>query len=85
MAGFIVDFVCHERRLIVESDGATHAGDVDIVRDASRTRRLEQDGFRVIRFWNNDVMMNLDGVLSRLEDELSIHDDSVGGTRVKDR
>ena len=85
MAGFIVDFVCHERRLIVEIDGATHAGDVDIVRDASRTRLLEQDGFRVIRFWNNDVMMNLDGVLSRLEDELSIHDDSVGGTRVKDR
>mgnify|MGYP001027165188 CR=1 FL=1 len=85
MAGFIVDFVCHERRLIVEIDGATHGGDVDIVRDASRTRRLEGDGFRVIRFWNNDVMMNLEGVLIRLEEELMLHDEPVGSTRVKDR
>ena len=85
MAGFIVDFVCHERRLIVEIDGATHGRDVDIVRDASRTRRLERDGFRVIRFWNNDVMMNLEGVLIRLEEELMLHDEPVGSTRVKDR
>lgn len=85
MAGFIVDFVCHERRLIVEIDGATHGGDVDIVRDASRTRRLERDGFRVIRFWNNDVMMNIEGVLIRLEEELMLHDESAGSTRVKDR
>ncbi len=85
IAGFIVDFVCLERQLIVEIDGATHGGDDDLMRDASRTRRLEQEGFRVVRFWNNDVMTNLEGVPVRLKEELLIRDEILGSTPVTDR
>ncbi|MBB3930437.1 very-short-patch-repair endonuclease [Kaistia hirudinis] len=63
IAGCVVDFVCHERRLIVEIDGATHGADEAIRRDEARTRRLEAEGYRVVRYWNNDIMTNLDGVL----------------------
>jgi crossover junction endodeoxyribonuclease RuvC len=62
--GFTVDFVCHERRLIVELDGGQHAAAGEA--DARRTRLLEQAGFRILRFWNNDVVENLDGVLEAI-------------------
>lgn len=55
---FIVDFLCVERRLIVEIDGGQH----DAARDAPRTTYLEARGYRVMRFWNNDVVENFDGV-----------------------
>ena len=55
------------------------------MRDSSRTRRLEQEGFRVIRFWNNDVVMNLEGVLVRLEEEFLIRDEIPGSTPATDR
>ncbi len=58
---FIADFVCVERRLVVELDGGQHAERGDD--DARRTRFLEQRGYRVLRFWNNDVLSNIDGVL----------------------
>jgi very-short-patch-repair endonuclease len=61
---YIVDFVCFENKLIVELDGGQHAEAVAY--DEVRTRWLERDGFHVIRFWNNDVMSNMDGVLTRL-------------------
>ncbi|MCX5512504.1 hypothetical protein C3941_04595 [Kaistia algarum] len=70
IAGYVVDFVCHERRLIVEIDGATHAADDAIRRDEVRTRRLEAEGYRVVRYWNNDVMTNIEGVLLDLADVL---------------
>jgi very-short-patch-repair endonuclease len=56
---FIADFVCQERRLIVEADGGQHA---DSASDARRTTFLEGKGYRVLRFWNNDILCNLDGV-----------------------
>ena len=65
---YIADFVCRSRRLIVELDGATHT---DPSRDARRTRYLEGQGYRVIRFWNNDVMMNLEGMLTNLSEALA--------------
>jgi crossover junction endodeoxyribonuclease RuvC len=68
--GFTADFVCHERRLIVEIDGGQHAWQTD--KDERRTRMLEQAGFRVMRFWNNDVIGNLEGVLAQLRESLSI-------------
>jgi very-short-patch-repair endonuclease len=58
---FICDFMCRERLLIVELDGGQHA---DSARDASRTAFLEAEGYRVIRFWNNEVLGNVDGVLT---------------------
>jgi len=64
---YIVDFVCFERRLIVEIDGGQHDENVD----AERTHWLEQQGFRVLRYWNNDVMANREGVLTFLLGQLS--------------
>ena len=61
--GYIVDFLCAERRLIVEVDGGQHTPE----RDARRTAILESQGFRIIRFWNDDVLQNLDGVWTTLK------------------
>lgn len=58
---FIVDFVCFERRLILEIDGGQHMTcEKDMVRDGT----LNIMGFKVLRFWNNDVLQNFDGVLA---------------------
>ena len=61
---FVVDFVCLEQKLIVEVDGGQHAGQVEA--DAERTAYLQDKGFRVIRFWNNEVLTEMDGVAVRL-------------------
>jgi very-short-patch-repair endonuclease len=59
----IVDFVCRERKLIVEVDGGQHAdSNSDRVRDAY----LASEGFRVLRFWNNDVLSNKEDVLTAI-------------------
>lgn len=57
---YVVDFVCRERRLVVEVDGGQHATDK---RDVARDGWLKQHGYCVVRFWNNDVLRNIDGVL----------------------
>ncbi len=62
--GFTVDFVCHAHRLVVELDGGQH--DSAAAADERRTKLLSQAGFRVLRFWNNDVVENLDGVLATI-------------------
>jgi very-short-patch-repair endonuclease len=60
---YIVDFVSFERRLIFEIDGGQHA---DNESDQRRTRWLEGEGFRVLRFWNNEVLKNTSGVLETI-------------------
>ena len=57
---YIVDFACPSRQLIVEVDGGQHAEQVEY--DDERTKWLESQGFRVLRFWNNEIQMNLEGV-----------------------
>ncbi len=59
---YVVDFCCSEARLIVKVDGRQHNAKVD----AARTAWLEGNGYRVLRFWNNDVLTNIDGVLSTI-------------------
>ena len=66
---YTVDFCCFEAKLIVEVDGSQHAE--RLRQDAVRTRRLEGAGFSVIRFWNNDVLKNIDGILEAILVELS--------------
>jgi len=61
MGPYFVDFVCHKVRLIVELDGGQHALCVDY--DQQRTDWLNRQGYNVIRFWNNEVMENIEGVL----------------------
>jgi len=64
LQGYIVDFVCLEKKCIIELDGGQHADQTDY--DAHRTKVLEKDGFKVIRFWNNEVLSNLEGMLGML-------------------
>ncbi|QGM45704.1 endonuclease domain-containing protein [Methylocystis heyeri] len=56
------DFVCRERKLIVEVDGATHSSDEEIAYDARRTTFLEEAGYRVLRINNIDVSQSLESV-----------------------
>ena len=62
---FICDFVARSKGLVIELDGGQHAATVSY--DSMRTRYIEERGYRVLRFWNNDVLTNLDGVLSEIE------------------
>jgi very-short-patch-repair endonuclease len=61
--GFVVDFACLEARLILEVDGATHSTDGEIARDAARAASLSAQGYSILRFTNDDVFHNIDGVL----------------------
>src|SRR5215510_2346317 len=66
---FIVDFVCADAKLIVELDGSQHA--VRTLQDEERTKTLEAMGYLVLRFWNNELMSNLDGVLEEILNTLN--------------
>lgn len=65
---YIVDFVCFEKRLIVEVDGGQPA---DSDADKKRDQWMAEQGFKVLRFWNNEVLGNRSGVLERINDVLS--------------
>lgn len=65
---FICDFACREHRLIVELDGGQHS--VATEYDDRRTRFLVSQGYQVIRFWNNEVLENIEGVLMRIRESL---------------
>ena len=66
---YVVDFVCYEAKLIIELDGGQHAEQQEA--DVERTRWLESRGFRVVRFWNNDVLANIAGVMQEIEKEIT--------------
>ena len=68
IAGYIVDFVCVETRLVIELDGGQHSELA--AQDAHRTAMLEKNGVRVVRFWNDEVLKNLEGVLEELLQQL---------------
>ncbi|MBL6749902.1 MAG: endonuclease domain-containing protein [Nevskia sp.] len=70
---FVVDFVCLECKLVVELDGGQHA--VEISKDETRTEFLNGEGYRVLRFWNNQVLPQIDSVLEAIAEALaaSIH------------
>jgi adenine-specific DNA-methyltransferase len=67
---YIADFVCIKAGLVVEVDGGQHASSVQ--HDELRTQTLEKRGYRVLRFWNNDVLTNIEGVLLVIELELKL-------------
>jgi very-short-patch-repair endonuclease len=68
---YIVDFFCADAHLIIELDGGQHAVRTDA--DAQRTKVLEAMGYMVLRYWNNDVMQNIDGVLEDVYAALKRH------------
>jgi len=63
---YVADFACMAARLIIEMDGSQHGREDVHRRDERRTRWLEAEGYRVLRFWNNDLTTNMDGVLEAI-------------------
>jgi len=63
---YIADFVCREKMLVVEIDGATHSTDQELARDADRTAFLEKLGYQVVRFANGQVYENVPGALEEI-------------------
>ncbi len=65
---YIADFVCHALKMVIEVDGGQHSGsDHDERRDAW----MKREGYKVLRFWNNEVLVNLEGVLDRIGREIA--------------
>jgi very-short-patch-repair endonuclease len=70
-AGYILDFVCLRERIIVEVDGGQHNFDDHAIRDRERDAEFLNRGFKILRFWNNEVDKNLPGVLQVIDQELT--------------
>ncbi len=66
IGNYTVDFVCFDNQVIVEVDGGQHVKRK--AEDEKRTRWLEEQGFKVLRFWNNDVLKNTEGVIRAIPD-----------------
>lgn len=71
IAGYIVDFVCLDAGLIVEADGSQHREQEEY--DARRTARLGREGFKVLRFWNNQILQETETVLEEILKHLPPH------------
>ena len=68
---YIVDFICLERKIVIELDSGQHSLQQEY--DSQRTAFLEQEGYRVLRYWNTDVLQNIDGVLTAITTSLHPH------------
>jgi very-short-patch-repair endonuclease len=66
---YAADFLCFAQKVVIEVDGGQHAEAEEY--DARRTRFMESEGYRVLRFWNNDVLANTDGVIEAIKNSLS--------------
>ena len=72
---FILDFFCYQHKLVIEIDGHSHANPEQKAYDQARTEWLEQRGMRVIRFTNNEVESNIDGVLQEIAAQCGLEED----------
>jgi len=68
LSHFIADFASHRAKLVIEVDGGQHG----VAKDLPRTRVIEREGYRVLRFWNNEVLENTEGVLAIIRHELML-------------
>ncbi len=68
IGSYVADFACRSARLVIELDGGQHGERTE--EDAERTRVIEAHGYTVVRFWNNDVVENIAGVLEAIRAEL---------------
>ncbi len=71
IGSYIADFACLAPKIILELDGGQHADDVAITQDKARTISLESQGFTVLRFWNNEVLQAMDGVLAAIQSAIA--------------
>jgi len=76
---YIVDFVCFEKKIVIEVDGGQHSDTQD--QDAIRDLWLHDQGFTVYRFWNHDVLQNIEGVLSQILNHPPLTPPIKGGER----
>ena len=70
IGNYIVDFVSLDKKLVIEVDGGQHNDELGMRNDETRTKWLEHEGFHVIRFCNNDITSNLEGVMIRIRGNL---------------
>ncbi len=66
IAGYIADFACHYPKLVIELDGSQHGTNEAIAYDEQRSCAIASNGYRVLRFWNNEVFDSLEGVVDRI-------------------
>jgi very-short-patch-repair endonuclease len=69
---YVADFACLKERLIIEVDGSQHGDDINSRRDGDRTRWLNSEGYRVMRFWNNDVMSKTEAVMEAIHEATAV-------------
>ena len=72
IGNYVADFVCETKKIIIEIDGGQHNQPNDIEYDKKRTKFLNSLGFKVIRFWNNDIDKNIAGVYKILQREFEV-------------
>ena len=75
IGNYIVDFVCRSKKVVIEIDGGQHNANKNIQYDNKRTKFLEEMGYKVVRFWNNDIDTNMLGVYKVLQDTFGIKED----------
>ena len=71
VGSYTLDFYCPVRRIAIEIDGGHHAEEVHKVHDEKRTKYLQDQDIQVLRFWNNEVMQNLEGVWEKIREKLA--------------
>ncbi|MDR3436155.1 DUF559 domain-containing protein [Telmatospirillum sp.] len=71
IGSYVAVFACHSAKLVIELDGGQHGTDVGLGEDRRRTLWIEGQGYHVVRFWNNDVLGNPEGVLWAIRMALS--------------
>jgi very-short-patch-repair endonuclease len=72
IGNYVVDFVCFERKLIIELDGGSHGSTETKGNDTIRTQWLESQGFQINRFWNSEVTSNIDRVMAKIEEAITL-------------
>ena len=63
---YIVDFCCEEKKVVIEIDGGQHNSEENIEQDIQRTKIINEEGYKVFRFWNNEINENIEGVYLKL-------------------
>ena len=71
IGNYVADFVCEIHNIIIELDGGQHNENINVISDAERTEFLNSLGYKVIRFWNNDIDNNIEGVFEVLKAEFN--------------
>ena len=72
VGNYIVDFVCRQEKIILEIDGRQHNEDENVINDNERTAYLNSKGYKVYRFWNNEIDKNIDGIYQKLKEIFGI-------------